>query len=359
MHQSYGMKYLFFRILLFPLTIFYFIAITIRNSLYQAGILKSIKFEVVVISVGNLRAGGTGKTPMVEYLVRLLSGKYNLCTLSRGYRRRTTGFRLADENDTATTLGDEPYQYFLKFRTVARVAVGEDRGLAIPEIMAELPPPAVIVMDDAYQHRSVKPLLNILLTSYHDPFYRDYILPAGMLREPRKCSSRSDCIVVTRCPSSIDETEMETVSKSIRQFAGHGNIFFSSVIYDEARSLSGESKLMASNILLVTAISDAGDLLDYLRRNYNVVNHLQYGDHHRFTPYDCLKIRKAYEKTNTGETAILVTEKDMVKLNSPDLKEYLESLPMFYIPIRIKFVKDGNKFDSMILSEIDKFSTAG
>ena len=227
------MKYLFLRLLLMPFGIFYILAVAIRNWLYDRKILKSIEFEVPVISVGNLRVGGSGKSPMVEYLVRLLCTNHKVCILSRGYKRNSSGFRMASSVDTPESLGDESFQFYRKFGSRAGVAVGEDRMMAIPEILALTGEPAVIILDDAFQHRQVKPALNILLTSWQYLFYKDHIMPYGMLREPGKNAARADCVVVTKCPADITSRAMDQTREKLACYAPAKEIFFSTIEYGE------------------------------------------------------------------------------------------------------------------------------
>jgi tetraacyldisaccharide 4'-kinase len=208
------------RILLFPITIIYWMVTALRNHLFDINYSRSFQFEPHVINIGNLSVGGSGKTPTVEYLIRLLKDKYVLATLSRGYRRTTKGFRLADQNDNYLSIGDEPFQYYSKFGHQVSVAVGEDRALAIPSILLERDNTQVILLDDAYQHRTVKPDLNILLTEFKKPFTSDYVLPSGRLRESRNGARRADIVLVTKCPEYVDASVQERLAQEIRKYSG-------------------------------------------------------------------------------------------------------------------------------------------
>ena len=202
------------RWLFFPVSILYGLAMRFRNHLYDIGKKPQVEFDRVVISVGNLSMGGTGKTPMVEYLIRLLKADYKLATLSRGYRRKTRGYRMANAEDNAITIGDEPFQYYRKFGNEISVCVGEERVIAIPSAIMENEDIELFLLDDAYQHRKVARDFNILLSDYNQPFYTDYILPTGDLREPRKGAKRADCVIVTKCPDALKRARKNRYCKA-------------------------------------------------------------------------------------------------------------------------------------------------
>ncbi|HWA32656.1 MAG TPA: tetraacyldisaccharide 4'-kinase, partial [Cyclobacteriaceae bacterium] len=208
------------RLLLYPFAALYNLATTVRNYLYDIGHKPSFEFDTPVIAIGNLNVGGSGKTPMVEYLVSLLKEHYKVATLSRGYRRETKGYRIATESDTVRQIGDEPMQLFRKFGKEVNVVVGEDRVLAIPNILQEFPETNVIVLDDALQHRSVRARLSILVTDCAHPFYDDFVLPFGRLRESRRGAKRSDIIVVSKCPGDIVYEKRRAMTQSIQRYAG-------------------------------------------------------------------------------------------------------------------------------------------
>ncbi|MCL4162822.1 UNVERIFIED_CONTAM: hypothetical protein GTU68_021639, partial [Idotea baltica] len=208
--------------------------------MYDNGSKASMDFDRFVISVGNLTVGGTGKTPFVELLIRALESKYNIAVLSRGYKRKTKGFRLANENDNASSLGDEPFQYYVKYGKKSMVVVGEDRALAIQKIISHNPPNEIVILDDAYQHRRVKPQLNILLNDFNRPFYKDYVLPAGRLRESRKHANRADIIIVTKCPKGLNSMEMEGIERQIKRYSQpQVPIFFTGIKYLKPQRLFG------------------------------------------------------------------------------------------------------------------------
>jgi tetraacyldisaccharide 4'-kinase len=328
------------RLLLFPFAIIYDLITRVRNHLYNIGQKSSFRFEVPVISVGNLNLGGSGKTPMTEYLIRRLSTNYKLATLSRGYGRRTKGFRIANADDNASTIGDEPFQIFRKFHDRVVVAVGEDRAFAIPNILQEHDTINAIILDDAFQHRSVNPHFSILLTEYSRPFTRDYVLPAGNLRESRKGASRADVVVVTKCPR--DKTELTRLTADIRKYTGNKPVFFSSLKYSDPVSF-GNLSLVTGKIILVTGIARADLFSDYLKTKFEVIKHLEFGDHHAFSESEVNSIHQ--EARLIQGVSIITTEKDMIRLLPfSAIKDH----PWFYIPVEMEFLKDGSEFDELI-----------
>src|SRR5687767_9450524 len=240
-----------FRFILYPVSVFYGGIIWLRNLLYDKNILKSSSFNFPIICVGNLAVGGTGKTPMVEYLVRLLKDEYKVATMSRGYKRKTKGFAIANEGTTALDIGDEPMQFFKKFPDIT-VSVAEERLVSIPQLLHDKPETRVIILDDAFQHRQVKAGLNILLTEYRDLFTRDFILPAGNLRDMKSSYKRADIIIVTKCKSHLNEEEKLKLVKEIKPLE-HQKIFFTKIEYGSPYHLfTKEEKFLSpeTNILL-------------------------------------------------------------------------------------------------------------
>src|SRR5688572_7356414 len=244
------------KFLLLPFAMLYDLVMDIRNRLYDMKMWPSTSFDIPVISVGNLAVGGTGKTPMTEYLIRLLSPQHKIATLSRGYGRKTKGFRIAGGHDSAATIGDEPYQMYKKFSPTIGVTVGEERVLAIPTILQELPETEIVLLDDAYQHRKVVPGFSVLLTEHGRPFFDDHIMPYGRLREGPEGAIRADVIVVTKCPSHMEEEEMMNFEHSIRKYSLNP-IFFSKIRYGEPVSFGDASKKISSKVILLTGIANA------------------------------------------------------------------------------------------------------
>lgn len=341
------------QILLFPLTILYKLITDFRNHLYNIGSKKSIQFEIPVISVGNLTVGGTGKTPHVEYLIRLLNTQYKIATLSRGYGRKTKGFRLAKPKDTAEILGDEPLQFYQKFGNIITIAVGEERALAIPSILLEKPETQVILLDDAYQHRPVLPQLNILLTDYNRLFYKDFPFPSGRLRESRKGAKRADIIIVSKCPESLTQSERENIISKTRMYSrSETPIYFSSIqyakpiaVYDSEEQVNWDDSL---SIVLVTGIAQAHVLEQYLNAKYNVIQHIKFGDHHHYSSKDMDKICQTFDNLHQTNKVILMTEKDAVKFQNPDFIQSLETRPCYYLPIEVFFQEKEEDFQNNI-----------
>lgn len=338
-----------FQYLLLPFASLYNLVTRIRNYLYDIGHKKSFEFETVVISVGNLNVGGSGKTPMVEYLVRLLIDSHKLATLSRGYGRNSHGFRIADENDNARSIGDEPFQLLRKFGDRVTVAVGEDRALAIPTILLQNPEVQVILLDDAFQHRAVKPQFSILVTDREKPFYTDYVLPMGRLRESRHGAKRADAIVVTKA-DGITHEEMVRMKQRIRKYAGEKPVFFSGLVYQQPLAIN-HSYAIDKKVILVSAIAKNAQFERTCSSRYEVVSHFQFADHHAYRTEDIERIHQAANSLNVQ--TILTTEKDMVKLISPSIEPLLEMKRWFYIPVRASFIENGTQFDELIKNSID------
>lgn len=341
------------RIVLFPLAVLYRIVTGVRNLLYDLRMRPSVSFEVPVICVGNITVGGTGKTPMIEHLIRLCSRTYKVATLSRGYGRDTKGFRLATPQDTAGTIGDEPMQFYRKFNEQITVSVCEDRAFAIPAILQEKEEINLILLDDGFQHRRVRPHFSLVLTDYYRPFYKDFLLPAGQLRESRKEVSRAHAVVVTKCPTDMQEDEMMRIEHAIRKYA-ELPIFFSRIHYGEPVPF-GVQQTINKDIILVTGIGYSKPLYDYVIQGFRIIEHVSYADHHAYTLTDLAKLQKKVEAS--PGCSLVTTEKDWVKLTAPDLMETTKKLPFFFIPIEVDFVKSGEDFDAMVLAAIQQASS--
>ena len=339
--------------LLFPFAVVYDLITRLRNHLYDIGQKRSFEFDTTVISVGNLSAGGSGKTPMIEYLLRFLAPGHRTATLSRGYGRRTRGFRIAGPADDATTLGDEPFQFFRKFGHHTTIAVGEERALAIPRILHGATQVEVILMDDAFQHRPVRPQLSVLLTDYNAPFYTDFVLPAGNLRESRKGAQRADVIVVTKCPETLPESEQDSITTSVRSYAIGKPVFFTGLNYDLPVAFDGNPASFRE-VILVSGIANATTFEAYARSAFTVVKHFAFGDHHRFTAADLERLEKFRQRSATS--VFLTTEKDMVRLIGPDTRQLLSAGSWYYLPVRITFLKNGSDFDNLVLRSLKRSS---
>lgn len=328
------------RKLLFPFAILYGFITSLRNYLYDKGILKSYSFEIPVIAVGNLSVGGTGKTPQIEYLIRLLSPNYKVATLSRGYKRKSEGFILADAASTTEILGDEPFQYFKKFPDI-QVAVDADRKNGIEQLMNQKSRPEIILLDDAFQHRKVKAGFYILLTAYEDLFCDDFMLPTGNLRESRNGAKRANLIIVTKCPLDITELEQQNIKNKL---AVDLPIYFSSIdyddkVYNDTESLA-VSDLKLTPKMLLAGIAKPKPFFDYLQTDKDEV--MTFSDHHHFSESDILNI-----KSQAIDKIIVTTEKDFVRLNAKILRKQL-----FYLPIKSKFLSNQQSFDAIILNYV-------
>ncbi len=345
-------------VILLPFTWLYGLITDLRNYLYDRGFLKSIRFEVFTLNVGNLTVGGTGKTPHVEYLIRLLKEAYPIATLSRGYGRRTKGFILADEQATAASIGDEPMQFYRQFSGQIQVTVGEERALAIPHLLYKKPEVQAILLDDAFQHRSINPHLNILLTDYHRLFTQDYPFPSGRLRERRRGAKRADVVIVSKCPVDLNEARQKEIEKEIRRYLHPGvPIFFSAIRYGQPVAFSaGQPQEMSTNIVLVSGIANPSPFVHDTSGRYQVIGNCIYKDHHPYSEKDLGKIAAIFQKAVDGQgtpVSILTTEKDYIKLAAPALATWAKALPFFYLPIEVHFLRNGGmKFDALVLQSV-------
>ncbi|MDZ7614993.1 MAG: tetraacyldisaccharide 4'-kinase [Flavobacteriaceae bacterium] len=341
-----------FRKILYPFSLVYDEITKARNKAYDKNILPSYTFEVPVIGVGNLSVGGTGKTPMIEYLIRLLYKDYRTAVLSRGYKRKSKGFILADEGSTFETLGDEPIQFYRKFRNIT-VAVDADRVNGIKQLLNQKPAPEVILLDDVLQHRKVNPGFTILLTSYDKLYTEDSVLPSGDLRENINGAKRSQIIVVTKCPDKLSENEQFEISKKLKPEPNQ-TIFFTSIAYnDKIRSASGEielSDLKKYQVLLLTGIAKTKPLTDFLSQKEIEFTHISFPDHHNFSSRDIQSVRQQFDKIQSEKKILLTTEKDYVRL-SPLLTENV-----YFLPIETYFITNEKDFNKLILDYVRKNS---
>lgn len=345
------------RFLLLPFALLYGIVIWVRNKLYDENILKSTSINLPIICVGNLSVGGTGKSPMVEYLLRLLQHDFNTATLSRGYKRKTKGYALANANSNALEIGDEPMQFHLKFPEVA-VAVGEARMEAIPQLLHDRPKTEVIILDDGFQHRAIKAGLNILLTDYNNLFTRDFFLPTGDLRDERRSYKRAEIIVVTKCDPDLGEDEKKETIKEIEPLP-HQHIFFSDIEYGIPYHIvrpEQEYQLHKKlEVLLVTGIANIEPLKQYVLDNSYTYEKITFSDHHVFSIDDLKEIGKRFNKLDNEQKIIITTEKDAVRLVK--FREELEQLPIFVLPIRHRILfNEGENLKNLIGGFIRNFS---
>ena len=344
------------KILLWPFAKLYGMIIFIRNFLFDKGILKQKSFYFPVICVGNLKTGGTGKSPHVFYLANLLRSSHKITILSRGYGRSTKGFRFVNHTDNSIDVGDEPLQY-AKFLKDVTVAVSEKREEGIELIIQNNGTPDVVILDDAFQHRYVKAGLNILLTEFNDLYVDDKLLPLGRLREPARSSLRAQCIIVTKCPASISETEMASIKFRLK-LNSLQKIFFSFIKYNELLTTDNErnitlEELKDKNILLLTGIANPAPLKAFLIDYCLAIDELIFPDHHSYSVADIVHLRKKFDmfamSFENTPTYIITTRKDAMRLQRPELKMLTKDLPIAIIDIDIEFVgNQSNEFNQFI-----------
>ena len=355
--QYFSLKKAIF-IALYPLSLLYGFITWIRNRMYDSGILKPFVFDKTkVISIGNLCAGGSGKTPMTDYIVQLLKNETKIAVLSRGYKRKTDGFVLADNTSTSEQIGDEPMLIHVKHPNI-EVAVDSNRKRGI-EILEKLNhPPEAVVLDDAFQHRSVKPGMSILLTEYSNLYINDFMLPSGRLREFKEGAIRADVIVVTKTPQHATGIEIRTVIKDIKPLP-YQQLFFSYInygklyqIFNPRNQLVSEHELYKYSVLLVTGIASNKDILTYVKEYANEVKPLAYSDHVDYSAEHVQQIKNEYSSLHGEFKIIITTEKDAVKFNSEKLKSLLEGFPIYVLPIEIDFKSKKEEFNELIIKYV-------
>jgi tetraacyldisaccharide 4'-kinase len=344
------------RILLFPFSLVYLLMVMLRNRLYDRGILKSASFNLPLICVGNIAVGGTGKSPMTEYLVRELKTQFRVATLSRGYKRKTSGYALAQENSTALEIGDEPMQFHLKFPDVA-IAVGEERFEAIPQLLHDRPDTQAIILDDAFQHRSVQAGMNIVLTDCSNLYTRDWYLPTGDLRDEKKSVNRAGIIIVTKCKPSLTPAEKEAVIQELSPLPSQ-SVFFTSIRYGQPYHIISKKTVQVSTgveVLLVTGIANPGPLKTLLQEKSGAYYQMAYNDHHIFTIDDLKDVQKRFGTIGSANKIILTTEKDAVRLVKFD--QELASMPFYVVPIELEFLfNDAHRFNGLVSTFIKDFA---
>ncbi len=324
------------KILLYPFAGLYWLITFIRNKLFDWGIFRSKNYDRPVIAVGNLSVGGTGKSPFVIYLIGLLKDHFLIGIMSRGYGRKTQGYHFANYETSFEDIGDEPMLFFERFRNRIVVGVDEKRVAGINNLIKDFNPD-IFILDDAYQHRYVKAGMYILLTDYSLPYYKDYLLPLGRLREGRYGARRAQIVVVTKCPDEITEEDKKLIERKLR-LQPHQSLFFSKIIY-EKRVISYNFSLAVEeitnyHILLVTGIAKIEDILHFTEQKFASVTHLKYKDHHNFSEADIEEIEQTYQSIK-GDSIILTTEKDYMRL------KHFQQLRnnLFYLPINIELDK--------------------
>ncbi len=315
------------RILVFPISLVYAVVVYLRNTLYDIGVLVSYSFETPILCIGNLSTGGTGKTPMTEYIIALLAENYKVAVLSRGYKRQSKGYVLAQANSSVEDLGDEPYQIYQKFKKI-NLAVDEDRCHGISQLEKTVQPD-IIILDDAFQHRKVKPSMNILLTSYNTLYSKDWYLPTGNLRDHKSQAQRADVIIVTKCPSNISEAERQEIIQNLNPNKTQ-QVLFSSLVYSDELISKDDSFLTSSiknkDFTLITGIANSEPMVAYLMNLNRDFKHLKFKDHHNFSAKEVESFKSLGLK--------LTTEKDYVRL-----VKKVDNL--YYLSIKHKFIAQG------------------
>ncbi len=338
------------RKILYPFSLLYGLITSIRNLAFDFGILRTKAFDVPTIAVGNLSVGGTGKSPMIEYLVRLFPNPLNVAVLSRGYGRKTKGFQFAEQTSTANELGDEPYQFYRKFQDLD-VAVDEKRVRGMEKLLSLKPELDMVLLDDAFQHRYVKADCYILLTSYDKLYTNDYLLPTGDLRESRRGAKRAEIIVVSKCPDDLNESKQAEIERKINP-KSYQQLFFSRIQYDlNLINIKGSislKELINNEVLLITGIADPIPLEDFLKRSLIKYKHLKFGDHQFIGKTELQDIRKKLSELSNEQKIIITTEKDYVR-------SFIDvDLPIYYLPIKTEIIENSETFNDLIQNYVRK-----
>jgi len=347
---------------LFPFAVIYWLIVIIRNKLFDIHILPEKEFNIPIISVGNITVGGTGKTPHIEYLIRILKRDFNIATLSRGYKRKTRGFILSTIDSKSTEIGDEPRQLKYKFPNT-HIAVSERRVKGIEKLIKQINNLDAVLLDDAYQHRYVKAGINILLIDFNRIITKDYLLPVGRLREPSYEMHRASIIIITKCPQEIKPIEKRIIQKEINPFPFQ-KLFFTTYSYqniepvfvDKSEELGFDYPAIENHcVMLITGIANSGPIKNYISKLAKQIIELKFSDHHNFVKKDIEKIINTFRSINCEQKLILTTEKDAVRLkNTNQFPEEIEN-QFYYLPIEVKFLfNEQDEFISQILNYVQK-----
>ncbi|MBR6063641.1 MAG: tetraacyldisaccharide 4'-kinase [Bacteroidales bacterium] len=337
--------------LLYPFALIYGAVAAFRRWMYRRGLRKAYQAPIPTIGVGNLSVGGTGKTPHVEYIIRLLPEHYKIATLSRGYKRKTKGFVLANDIDpqqlSAEMIGDEPLQFFTKFSHI-KVAVDENRTEGIQQLLQRFPDMQYIILDDCYQHLQVKPDVNILITEYAAPYALDYPLPAGRLREFRSAARYADMVIVSKCPENLTEQQRAEMTELLK-LQDNQQLFFTTMRYGELTALNECGKQLQispqTEVVLLTAIAHPEPMIKYLSEKFNIIHHYRFPDHHYFSAEEIAEIKKTYFSEKNQNRILVTTEKDSMRLIYGTLSKHLETIPLFSLPIEPYFLfQDEERF---------------
>jgi tetraacyldisaccharide 4'-kinase len=339
---------------LYPLSLIYGLVVFVRNKLFDTGILKEYKPDIHTIGVGNLAVGGAGKTPLVEYLIKLLlQNEFKLATLSRGYKRKTSGYILADPSSTADDIGDEPLIYKTKYPI--EVAVDANRLNGVKKLAALEQKPNVILLDDVFQHRYIRCGLNIVVSDFSHPFFSDHLLPYGTLREQKIGLVRADIVIISKTPERTTPIELRNVLKDVK--AGpHQQVFFSYLKYGDLYSITDpllklevEKELFKFHVMALTGIANATPMITYLKEFANEVYHFPFDDHHEYIPKELEDIQRYYEQINKTYKIIITTEKDLMRLKNSNIWPIVKNMNMFVLPVEVSFKDKEEEFNQIIL----------
>jgi tetraacyldisaccharide 4'-kinase len=345
-------------LMLFPFSLLYGLVVLTRNLFFEWGILKSTEFKLPVISVGNITAGGTGKTPHVEYLIALLKNDFHIASLSRGYKRKTRNFIIADNQSTALLIGDEPRQLKQKFPDIV-VAVDRKRVHGIQMLLENPEPVDLIIMDDAFQHRYVNPGKSILLMDYNRLITDDFLLPGGFLREPAASRKRADIILITKSPERIKPIELRNIVKNLG-LELHQHLFFTTIEYGDIKPVfniqdpknQGYFKLKKAPVILLTGIANPRPLRKFARSISTTLVEITFPDHHAYKSKDIKSIEEKMESLGNADTIILTTEKDAMRIQDLEIEDSLKK-SLYYVPIQVKFLNDDqNEFNNLIFNYV-------
>jgi len=341
--------------LLSPFCVLYGLGLLARDALYRSKLLKSFSFDIPTIGVGNLSTGGTGKTPMIKYLARLLMPDYQCAIMSRGYKRLSKGYVAAGKGSSFTDIGDEPYELMNALPGV-HIAVAESRVQGIPELMMDFPDTEIILLDDIFQHRALKPGLNILLTDFLNPYYEDQLLPSGRLRDFKAAHKRADIIIMTKCPAALDIKEQEMIKQKLKPYP-YQEVFFASFQYGLPRPVFSTGTVMVDGkaCILFSGIAKSSYFNAYISKKFNLIHHFDFPDHHRFTLSDLEKINKKLLQFQSENPVILCTAKDAARLE--EHKEVIENYgwQLFEIPVEMIIINGKDKFDRIVREFVNKF----
>ncbi len=340
-----------------PLALIYGFLTFLRNRIYDLGFIKSYSPKTHTICVGNLSVGGSGKTPHIEYLIKLLKQDFVLATLSRGYKRKTSGFIIADQTSTCSDIGDEPLLYKTKYPDLT-VCVEVNRIKGVKKLSELEPSPQVILLDDAFQHRPIKCGLNIVVSEYDNLYFNDFLMPVGRLRESKSGIHRADIIVISKTPEKSTAVDIRNVLKDVKP-RPHQYVFFSYLKYGEIYSISNPTEkintlkdLFRYRLIVFTGIANAVPMITYLREYSASVSHLPFPDHHDFTVADIANIQKYYETFEGGNKIMVTTEKDLMRLKQPEIWAIAERMNIFVLPVEVTFKDKAEEFNEIILKYV-------